>query len=391
MLSKNTQIINKITEKICASLNYKKQSLHEPYLGTNEKNFVNKCLKSGFVSSAGKMISEFENEINKITKSKYAISVVNGTEAIKISLVVAGVKPNDEVLVPSLTFVGSVSPIVQIGATPHFIDSNLDDFGIDFQKLEKYLKENTLIKKKQTINKKTGKVIKAIVPVHIFGQPCKIDKIVKLCKKFNILVIEDAAEGLGSYYKNKHVGLFGKLGCISFNGNKIITTGSGGMIITNNKTLAKKARHLIQTAKIPHKYEYIHDEIGFNSRMSNLNASLGLGQIRNFKKFLKVKRKIHNIYKKNLKDINEIDLYSEKKYSKSNYWLQAIILKNNYEKLKYPLLAELHRRGVGARPVWKLISTLKPYRKFPKMNLSGSNKIYLKVINLPSGPGILLK
>ena len=384
-------IIKKITNKIHRSLEFTKQNLHEPVLGTHERKYVNQCLDSGFVSTAGKMVVEFEDKIKKITKSKYAISLINCTEAIKICLIVAGVKKNQEVLVPSLTFVGSVNPIVQIGAVPHFVDSNINDFGIDLEKLKSYLKKNTFITEQKTINRKTGRVIKAIIPVHVFGHPCQIDEIVKLCKSYKISVIEDAAEALGSKYKKRHVGTFGLAGCISFNGNKIITAGSGGIIITNNKKFAKKAAHLIQTAKKFHPYEYIHDEIGYNLRMTNLNASLGLGQIKNLNKFLSLKRKLYLKYKNNLKDLSELTLFTEKKISKSNYWLQTIILKDKFKKYKNMLIEDLHKKGVGARPAWKLISSLKPYKKFPKMNLAGSKNIYSKVINLPSGPGILLK
>jgi perosamine synthetase len=304
---------------------------------------------------------------------------------------VSGVKKNNEVLVPSLTFVGSVSPIVQIGSIPHFIDSNIETLGVDYTKLKSYLLKNTFIKNKKTINKKTGRIIKAIIPVHIFGHPCEIDKIIKLCKSYNILVLEDAAEALGSYYKGRHLGTYGLAGCLSFNGNKIITTGSGGMIITNNKKFAVKAKHLIQTAKRPHPYEYIHDEIGYNSRMSNLNAALGIAQTKSLKKFLLIKRKILKMYSSKLKNISQVSLFLENKFSKSNYWLQTLILDDETKQLKNSILKSLNDKGIGARPAWRLISSLKPYKKFPKMDLKGAKKIYQKVINLPSGPGILSK
>ena len=385
------KIIYKISKKIINVIGEGKHSLHEPIIGNKEKNFVLKCLDSGFVSTAGKMIGKFEKEIKKVTKSKHVISVINFTEAIKVCLKVSGVKENDEVLVPSLTFVGSVSPIVEIGAIPHFIDSNSDDFGVNVEKLNEYLKKNTFLNKGKLINKKTKRFIKAIIPVHIFGHPCKIAELIKLSKKFKIHVIEDAAEALGSFYMKKHVGTFGLAGCISFNGNKIITTGSGGAIVTNNDKFAKKAKHLIQTAKVKHKFEYIHDEVGYNLRMSNLNASLGLGQMKNLRKFLNLKRKLFFKYKKYFTDCKEFEIFSEKKFSKSNHWLQTIILKKNYINLKEDIINDLHKKEILARPAWKLISTLKPYKNFPKMNLSGAKNIYSSVINLPSSPGILLK
>lgn len=385
---KKINSVNKICLMIQSSLNFKKYNLHEPIIGIEEKKYVNKCLNSGFVSSSGKMIDEFENEIKKITKSKFAISVANGTEALKISLVLAGVKFGDEVLVPSLTFVGSVSPIKHLGAIPHFIDSDLKNFGVNYNKLENYLKKNTFKKNKKTFNKKTGRVIRAIIPVHIFGHPCEIDKIVNLCKKYNIITIEDAAEGLGSYYKKKHVGNFGLLGCISFNGNKIITTGAGGIVLTNNKKLAFKLRHLTTTAKVNHPYEYIHDDVGYNLRMSNLNASLGLGQIQNFKKFLSHKKKLYSHYSKFFRNSEYFEFFKEPKYADSNYWLQTIVIKKKYQSYKNHIIEKLQEKGIGVRPAWKLISTLSPYKNCPSMPLSNAKKIYDSVINLPSGPGV---
>jgi dTDP-4-amino-4,6-dideoxygalactose transaminase len=241
------------------------------------------------------------------------------------------------------------------------------------------------------INKFTKRVIRAIVPVHVFGHACQIDKIIKLAKKFNLIVLEDAAEALGSYYNKKHLGTFGLAGCLSFNGNKIITTGGGGAVITNNKKFAKKIRHLSTTAKLPHKWEYIHNEVGYNYRMPNLNAALGLAQLENLNLFIKKKRILYERYFKVFKNIKNIYLFKELNASKSNYWLQTLIIKKNFLILKKKLLNEGFKSGLYLRPAWKLISNLKPYKTNPRMDLKGSMEIYNKIINLPSGQSILLK
>ena len=322
---------NLISKSISKALGSGKHFLHEPYLRGNEIKYLKNTIKNNFVSTSGKYVNLFENKISKYTKSKSAIAVVNGTQAIFISLKACGVGLHDEVLVPALTFVGTVNAISYLGSKPHFVDSNIKNFGIDCDKLEIYLKTISIVKNKKLYNKKTGNRIKAILPVHIFGHPCEIEKIIRLAKKYNLFVVEDAAEGLGSFYKKKHLGTFGDVGCISFNGNKIITTGGGGIVITNNKRLAKKIRHLTTTAKIPHKWEYIHDEIGFNFRMPNINAALGIAQLEKIKVFLKAKRKILSIYSKVFEKIDGVELYKEPKFSKSNYWLQTLVLNKKFK------------------------------------------------------------
>ena len=332
-----------------------------------------------------------EKKIANYTKAKFAVAVVNGTQAIYISLKACGVKQNDEVLVPSLTFVGTVNAISYLGAEPHFIDSKLKNFGVDYLKLERYLKKITKFSNGWCINKHSGKIIRAIIPVHVFGHPCDITKIVKIAKQFNLVVVEDAAAALGSFYREKHIGTFGHTGCFSFNGNKIITTGGGGMIITNNKNLARKIKHLTTTAKLKHKWDYVHDEIGYNFRMPNLNAALGLAQFEKIKIFIRAKRilfkKYYNIFKK----IKEVSIYKEEKNVKSNYYLQTLILNKNNVNLRNKILKKSYNKSIYIRPSWKLISELKPYKSKQKMNLSGAREIYNKVINLPSSQSLILK
>lgn len=374
------QIINTV-KKI---LGKGRHSLHEPYFCGNEWKYVKKTLDENYVSSIGSFVNKFEDQIKKFTKSKYAIPVVNGTEALHLSLVACGVKSNDEVLVPTITFVGTANAVVYSGAIPHFVDSELETLGIDPLKLEKYLEKITIKKGKFYFNKKTKRRIKAIMPVHVFGNICKIDKILKIAKKYKLVVIEDAAEALGSFYKNKHAGTFGLVGCFSFNGNKILTTGGGGAIITNSKLLAKKMKHLSTTAKINHRWEYIHDTIGYNFRMPNINAALGSAQIENLNKFLISKRKLFLKYCKDFSKVNDVRLIKNPEFSKSNNWLNTIFIKNSSIKKRNKVLNLGQKNRIFLRPVWKPLHTLKHLNKMPKMNLDAAKKIYESCINLPS-------
>jgi aminotransferase in exopolysaccharide biosynthesis len=361
-----------------------KHYLHEPLFIGNEIKYLKETITTNLVSSVGPFVKKFEDQITKFTKSKYTISVVNGTEALHLSLVACGVKKNDEVLVPTITFAGTANAIVYSGATPHFVDSEFETLGIDPLKLEKYLEKITIKKGKFYFNKKTKRKIKAIIPVHVFGNICQIDKILQIAKKYNLLVIEDAAEALGSFFKNKHAGTFGLVGCFSFNGNKIMTTGGGGAIVTNNKLLAKKIKHLSTTAKIDHRWEYIHDAVGYNFRMPNLNAALGSAQIENLKKFLKSKRKLFIRYCKEFLKVNDVRLIMNPGFSKSNNWLNTIFIKNSSIKKRNKILSLAQKNQIFLRPVWKPLHTLKYLNKMPRMNLDAAIKIYKSCINLPS-------
>jgi len=366
-------------------------SLHEPYFCGNEWKYIKKTLDDNYVSSIGSFVNKFEDQMKKFTKAKYAIPVVSGTEALHLSLVACGVNNNDEVLVPTITFVGTANAIVHSGATPHFIDSEFKTLGVDPIKLEKYLEKITFKKGKIYFNKKTKRRIKAIMPVHIFGNICQIDKILKIAEKYNLIVIEDAAEALGSFFKNKHAGTFGLVGCFSFNGNKIITSGGGGAIITNNKALAKKIKHLSTTAKINHRWEYIHDAVGYNFRMPNLNAAIVSAQIENLTKFLRSKRKLFLRYCKEFLKVNDVRLIKNPEFSKSNNWLNTIFIKNSSIKKRNKVLSLAQKNKIFLRPVWKPLHTLKHFKKMQKMNLEGAKKIYESCINLPSSAHYFFK
>ena len=267
-------------EKVC---------LHEPYLSSLEENYVHDCLKGTFVSSVGKYVDNLERKIATYTGAARAVAVINGTAALHISLLLSGIRNDVEVLIPGLTFAATANAVCHAGGIPHFVDVEQDSFGICPQALESYLKRISRIRSEDCVNKLTGRKIGAIIPVHVFGHPCKIEQILEVASKFKLIVVEDGAESLGSFSNGRHTGTFGKFGTISFNGNKIITTGSGGVILTNDRVLADKAKHITTTAKIPHMWEYVHDQVGFNYRMPNLNAALGCAQLERLTEFLNLK------------------------------------------------------------------------------------------------------
>lgn len=390
-ISMKKNFAKNVVDKIFNTIGKGVHQLHEPTFAGNETKYLKQVIKDRFVSSVGPWVNKFEKKISQITKAKFSIAIVNGTEALKISLIASGIKKNQEVLVPALTFVGTVNAISDCGAEPHFIDSEISTMGVDAEKLDAYLTDIVLFNKnKDAINKKTKKIIKGIIPVHIFGHSCDIKKIIKIAKKFNLVVIEDAAEALGSYYNNKHLGTFGLAGCISFNGNKIVTTGGGGVVITNNKKLALRIRHLSTTAKISHPFELAHDSIGYNLRLPGLNAALGVAQLEQLNSFVKAKRKLFFLYNQSFKKIKNIKLFKEPIKCKSNYWLQTLILNKKESIYRNDIIKLCHKKNFFVRPAWKIISKLKPYNKNQRMNLSGAEEIYKRVINIPSSQSLIL-
>ena len=362
--------------------------LHEPIFEGNEKKYVNECIDSTFVSSVGNFVDQFEEEISNYTGSKNTVVVVNGTSALHIALILLGVKPNDEVLMPALTFVATANAVKYCNAIPHFIDVSKNTLGIDPNFLEYYLDSIIDIENGFPINKNTRNRISCILPVHTFGHPCEIEKISSISKKYNIPLLEDAAESLGSFYNDKHTGSFGDAGIFSFNGNKTITTGGGGAIISNNQDFYSKAKHLTTTAKVPHKWNYIHDKVGYNYRLPNLNAALGCAQIENLDKIVYKKRKLYKKLRILIKDIENISLFSEPKNCRSNYWLQTLILEKPLWKHKNKLLSELNNEGIMSRPVWNLICNLRPYESCPKSELQISVELQKSIINIPSSPNL---
>ena len=380
-----------VIDKIINILGKGTHQLHEPFFHLKEWKYVKKTLDDNYVSTAGPFVKKFEDKLKKYTKSKYVISTSSGTSALHLSLVVNGVKRDDEVLVPTITFAATANAVMYLGAKPHFVDSEFETLGIDHKKLDIYLKKITKKKGKYFFNKKTNKRLKAIIPVHVFGNICKIDKLIKIAKKYNLSVIEDATEALGSFYKNKHAGTFGSTGCLSFNGNKILTTGAGGALLTNNKNLAKKIKHLSTTAKIEHKWEFIHNEVGFNYRMPSINAALGLAQLENLKEILISKKKLYLKYYKFLSESEKYTMIKNPPNSSSNNWLNTLFLKKPSLKLRDKILLMAHKKKIFLRPVWRPLHTLKHFRKMPKMNLENSIVIYKSCISLPSSAAYQLQ
>ena len=355
--------------------------LHEPQFIGNEKKYLNECIDSTFVSPVGKFVDEFEKKIADYVGAKFAVATTNGTSALHIALLLANVKENNEVITQPLTFVATCNAISYCGANPVFIDVDKDTMGMSPSALQKFLENNTSIKNQQCINNKTGKVIKACVPMHTFGHPCRIDEINDICDKYYISLIEDAAESLGSLYKDKHTGTFGQMGVMSFNGNKIITAGGGGCIITNNEVLAKKAKHLTTTAKITHKWEYTHNMVGYNYRMPNLNAALLVAQLENLESFLLNKRELAMMYKDFFSD-KACHFVEESLHSKSNYWLNTIILKDKEQRDLF--LEEANSKGVMIRPVWTLMNKLTMFKHSQCYGLTNVEWLEERVVNIPS-------
>ena len=355
--------------------------LHEPRFIGNEKKYLNSCIDSTIVSSNGKFVDEFEEKIAKYTGAKYAVATCNGTAALHIALILANVTNNDEVITQPLTFVATCNAISYCGADPIFVDVDKDSMGLSPSALQTYLEKNTTLQNENCINNNTGKIIKACMPMHTFGHPCKIDEIKEICDKYKIIIVEDAAESLGSFYKDKHAGTFGQMGVISFNGNKIITSGGGGCILTNDEILAKRAKHITTTAKVPHKWEYIHDVLGYNYRMPNLNAALLVAQLENLDLFLKSKRELAMIYKSFFSD-KECNFFEEPIQSKSNYWLNIIILKDVEQRDLFLNLA--HSKGILVRPIWNLMNKLSIYKNSQCDDLVNAEWFEKRVINIPS-------
>ncbi len=356
--------------------------LHEPRFLGNEKKYLNDCVDSTFVSSVGKYVDFFEKEFAKIVGSKFAVATVNGTAALHISLILAGVQADNEVITQPITFIATCNAISYCGAKPIFLDVDLDTMGLSSKSLKNFLELNCEIKDDKCINKITNKIIKACVPMHTFGHPCKIDEIKEICDEWNIVLIEDSAESLGSYYKKKHTGTFGEIGVFSFNGNKIVTSGGGGVIVTDDEALAKRAKHITTTAKISHPYEYVHNEIGYNYRMPNINAALLVAQLEQLDNFLKSKRELAFLYEDFFKKHNFIEFIKEPENAKSNYWLQAVKFKNRQQRDEF--LEYSNKNGVMTRPIWKLMNELDMFASCQKDDLKNAKYLEERVVNIPS-------
>lgn len=381
----NKYYVDKFYSSLIEVLDEKKKPffLHEPSLGQIEKKYLNNCLSSKMISTAGYFTKKFEEDLKKFTKAKYALTLINGTSALHLSIISLGIKKNEEILLPSLTFVATGNSILYNNSIPHFIDVE-DNLTIDFDKLEIYLKKISKMKNGKCYNKKTGRYIRAIIPMHTFGHVCDVKKLKRLSKNFNLFIIEDAAEALGSFQKKKHAGTFGDVGILSFNGNKILTTGMGGAILTNNQKIYFKAKHLAATAKVQSKWDYIHDELGYNYRLPSLNASLGCAQLKKIHILLQNKRKLFKKYQLSFSKLEFIKILKEPIGNKSNYWLQTVILNKSHKHLLKPILQKCYEEKIYLRPSWKPLHRLNFFKNYPKMNLDNTNSLFERVINLPS-------
>lgn len=355
--------------------------LHAPAFRGNEKKYLIDTIDSTFVSSVGEYVDKFEEIIKVITGAKFAVATVNGTAALHISLLLAGATINKEVITQPLSFVATCNAIAYTGATPIFVDIDKDTMGMSPYSLRTFLKENATIQNAKCINVKTGREIVACVPMHTFGFPCRIEEISKICEEYKIALIEDAAESLGSKVNGKHTGTFGLLGIISFNGNKIITTGGGGVIITDNEELGKRAKHITTTAKIPHKWEYVHDVIGYNYRMPNLNAALACAQLEQLPEFLTNKRELASEYK-SFFEKSEIRFVTEQPNETANYWLNTIVLKDITHRNAF--LEFTNNNKVMTRPAWQLMNKLEMFKQYQTSSLLNAEWIAERIVNIPS-------
>lgn len=359
--------------------------LHEPKFIGNEKAYVTDCIDSTFVSSVGKYVDRFEQMMADYTGAKYAVATVNGTAALHIALKLVGADQGDEVITQPLSFIATCNAISYCGAKPVFVDVDRNTLGLSPDSLYSFLSANADQTSAGCINKTTGRKIAAVVPMHTFGHPCRIDEIARICEEFGIPLIEDAAESLGSYYQGRHTGTFGRLAAFSFNGNKTITTGGGGMIITNDEALAKRAKHITTTAKQPHPYEFIHDEIGYNYRLPNINAALGCAQMESLPRLLESKRSIALAYL-DFFSASNISFAAEPEQAKSNYWLNALVLED--KQAREVFLKELNEAGVMSRPIWRLMNELTMFRDCQSTDLSNAKWLEERVVNIPSSARI---
>ncbi len=363
--------------------------LHEPSFIGNEWLYLKECLDSTYVSSVGKFVDRFESDLAAFTGAKHVVAVVNGTAALHIALKLAGVKAGDEVLIPALTFVATSNAVTYCSATPHFVDSEPRTLGVDAEKLRDYLSSHTEKHAGHCVNRATRRIIRALVPMHTFGHPVELDRLLAVAHDFNLALVEDAAESLGSYYRGRHTGTFGLIGTLSFNGNKTITTGGGGAILTNDKDLASHAKHLTTTAKLPHAWEYRHDEIGFNYRLPNLNAALGCAQLEQLPAMLVAKRELFHRYRTVFSPLAGVKLIAEPEGCQSNYWLQTLALDAEWAAQRDVLLKITNAAGFMTRPAWALMHELTPFKDCPRMDLAGAQLLSQCLINIPSSSGLL--
>jgi perosamine synthetase len=381
-----TEILNTLKSVIGQSEDF--VPLHEPTFSGKEWDYVKECLDTGWVSSVGSYVDRFELMLAEYTGVKRAVAVVNGTAALHVCLVLAGVESGDEVLLPTLTFVATPNAISYCGAIPHFVDSEEATLGLDPHKLADYLENVAEVRNDECFNSITGRRIKAVVPMHTYGHPVDLDLLLEVCERYKLVLIEDAAESLGSYYKGKHTGQWGKLSALSFNGNKVITTGGGGAILTNDEELGALAKHLTTTAKVPHKWEFKHDMVGYNYRLPNINAALGCAQLEQLPGFLTQKRVLAQSYRQAFDNVDGLRFFTEPENAQSNYWLNTLLLDESASAKRDELLELTNGSGIMTRPTWRLMHKLPMFKDCPRMDLAVAENLEKRLINIPSSSSV---
>lgn len=365
--------------------------LHEPIISDHDREVVDECLRSGYVSSVGEWVGKFEDALRGYTGADFAVAMSSGTSALEIAIKAAGVQPGDEVLVPSLSFVATANAVSHAAAIPHFVDISPDTLGLDADALGEYLDRVADERESGPINKATGRRIAAVIPMHCFGHPVEMEKLLLVGRKWGIPVVEDAAESLGSFRGTQHTGTFGLAGVFSFNGNKIVTTGGGGAVVTNDETIAAYARHISTTAKIAHPWEFDHDQVGHNYRMPNLNAALGWSQLQELDNSVKKKRTLAQRYRDAFSNFDNLAVFHEPQGARSNYWLNTLILDEQSADLRDEILSIAHDSGIYLRPAWRLLHQLRPYENHPRAPLEVSERLQRRILNLPSSAFLVVE
>jgi perosamine synthetase len=359
-------------------------ALHEPEFGGREWDYVKDCLDTGWVSSVGAYVDRFERDLREVTGAAHAVATANGTSALHICLLLAGVQAGDEVLMPALTFIATANAVSYASATPHLVDSELRSLGVDAVALEDYLRETAELRNGACYNRRTDARIRALVVMHVFGHPCDLDALDALAARWRLVLIEDAAESLGARYKGRHTGNVGRISALSFNGNKVITTGGGGAVLSNDLELGRRAKHLTTTARVPHRWNFLHDEVGYNYRLPNLNAALGCAQLEQLNGFVQRKRQLAARYEAAFSHVAGVKFLREPAQTEGNYWLNAIVLEPEHAGHRDALLGALNDAGYMSRPLWALMHRLPMYAECPRMPLLMAESLEARVINIPS-------
>jgi len=358
--------------------------LHEPEFAGREWDYVKECIDTGWVSSVGSFVDRFERDLAAVTGCAHAVATSNGTSALHVCLLLAGVRPGDEVVMPTLTFIATANAVSYAGAVPHFVDSEAVSLGVDAAKLDAHLRDVAAIENGVCVHRRTGAAMRALVAMHVFGHPCDLDALAEVAARWKLVLIEDAAESLGSTYHGRHTGNVGRVSALSFNGNKVVTTGGGGAILSNDAALAKRAKHLTTTARTPHRWSFLHDEVGYNYRLPNLNAALGCAQLEQLASFVERKRSLASRYRTALADVEGASFLAEPPGTSSNYWLNAVVLDPDHVGLRDDLLTALNDAGYQSRPLWTLMHRLPMYAACPRMPLALAESMEARVINVPS-------